>query len=238
MPLAQPTPQRTYIFQAGQAAVGDQVNKEFDTLYGTLQGGIGDAFIASNASISGTKLAAGTVPPSALVPSTATTGITDVQVQQAGLTAVSLATGAVNSQQFAPLAGSVRLTSAAPLTILNNPTNKFLIPSSLLTLTCAVPSVLLVTGTFDFDCNGGAVGDTWVAELLADGAVQAGQVIFKLAAGIDRKSVAGTWAVPLSAGSHKVQLDAYCSTGTSGTVCSINAAHTGYTYLLVTSGGK
>ena len=238
MALAQPTPQRTYIFQAGQAAVGDQVNKELDTLYGVMQGGFGDAFFASNASLSGTKLATGSVPPAALAPSTAVVGISDTQLLPAGITALSLATGAVNSQQFAPLAGSVRLSVAASMTSATIFTNRLLIPSSLLSVTCATPSMVLINGVFDFGCGGGAASDTWVAELLVDGVVQTGQVIFKTAGAIDRKTVAGSWAVPLTTGTHKIQLDAYCSSGQSAAVCSLNAGHTGYTYWMVASGGK
>ena len=234
MSLSQPTPQRTYIFQAGQAAVGDQVNKEFDTLYGVLQGGIGDAFVASNASISGTKIASASVPASAIVSST----ITDTQVQAKGISAVSIADASINSQQLAPAVGAVRLTTPAAMTSANTFTNKLLIPTSLLSLTCSVPSTVLINGVFDFDCNGGAPNDTWVAELLVDGVVTTGQVIFKMAAGNDRKTIAGAWAVPITTGTHKFQLDAYFASGSSGCVCQLNSGHTAYTYLMVATGGK
>lgn len=80
MALVQPNPQRTYIFQAGQAAVGDQVNKELDTVYNVLQGGIGDSYIATNAAISGTKIAAGSIPSSALADQTLSLGTSFVPI--------------------------------------------------------------------------------------------------------------------------------------------------------------
>lgn len=78
--LAQPIPQRTYIFVANKAAVGDQVNKELDTLYSTLQGGLGDAHIASNAAISGSKIAPGSIPTSALASSDLQSGFALVPI--------------------------------------------------------------------------------------------------------------------------------------------------------------
>lgn len=78
--LAQPIPQRTYVFVANKAAVGDQVNKEFDTLYNVLQGGVGDAHISSNANINGAKIAAASIPNTAFADPTISGGFAFVPI--------------------------------------------------------------------------------------------------------------------------------------------------------------
>lgn len=70
MALAQQRPEKPYTFQAGKAAVGDQVNKVVDVLYSLLQGGIADTHIADNANINGSKLAAASIPTAQLIDAT------------------------------------------------------------------------------------------------------------------------------------------------------------------------
>lgn len=61
-----PIPERTYTFSSNTPAIADYVDHELDTVYGVLQGGLGDAHFATQANINGTKLAATTVPSTAM----------------------------------------------------------------------------------------------------------------------------------------------------------------------------
>jgi len=89
MGSALPRPTRPYIFQSGQAAVGDQVNQDLDPLYAVLSGGIGDAHIADNANISGTKIAAGSIPTAQFVDPYAMFNVGDIKMWHSDGTAVA-----------------------------------------------------------------------------------------------------------------------------------------------------
>lgn len=65
-----PQPSRQYIFTAGTVAVAAQVNTELNTVYAILQGAIGDAHIADQANIAGTKIASGTITGTQLATNT------------------------------------------------------------------------------------------------------------------------------------------------------------------------
>ncbi|GAC1502298.1 MAG: hypothetical protein NVS1B10_07010 [Candidatus Saccharimonadales bacterium] len=57
-----PSPTRSYTFSPNTPAVSDYVNHELDTIYGVLQGSVGNVHIADQAGILGTKIAAGSIP--------------------------------------------------------------------------------------------------------------------------------------------------------------------------------
>lgn len=81
MGLAQTQPPtRTNDFQGGAAAVGPFVNQEFDRIYGVLNGSLSDQNLASNAGISGSKIATSSIPSSALADPTLSLGTAFVPI--------------------------------------------------------------------------------------------------------------------------------------------------------------
>ena len=236
MGLAQSQPPtRTYIFQAGQPAVGDQVNKELDNLYAPLNGALSDQNIASNAGISGTKMAVNSIPPAQIV----NNSLTDSQIVKGGIGTASIASLAVVSSLLAPVAGKLFATSTVTIST-NTPTD---VPGCLLTITPKVDSLLMVVAVCDFFTLYN--GDTYVGQVLVDNNVPAnqGQIIFTscspTSATSDRKTVSQSMALFLSAGTaHTVKLQVYKSSGiVAGGTGTANQTHTGFTYFLVSANG-
>jgi hypothetical protein len=108
------------------------------------------------------------------------------------------------------------------------------VPDATLSITPAIPSLLIVTATFDFDSpNGQGRQGPFEGELNVDAASQVGEAIYTggVAAGDGgRATVAQNWMVTLAAGAHTVKLRAKATPGLSD-IC--RGTHTGFTYLLI-----
>lgn len=229
-----PPPTRTYQFTAQTSAVGDQVNKEFDTLYNSLNGALGDANIAGNANISGSKLAVASVPAAQHVPKS----LTDAQIAVGGVGTSSLANGATVSHSLAPLAG--KLFSTTSVNMYN--TTALDVPGCTLTLTPSIDSLLMCVAVCDFVSS--ISNETYVGQIAIDGVVppNEGQVIFTSTAqggaALDRKTVSQPMALFLTGGvQHVIKLQVYKFSGTAGAFGTANQTHTGFTYMLIGANG-
>lgn len=226
MGLAQTQPPtRTNDFQGGQAAVGPFVNQEFDRVYGVLNGSLSDQNLASNAGISGSKIANISIPALAHVANS----LSDAQIAAGGITGASLAVSAAKSQNVGITMANVKMTAVA---FTGNSSVAIDIPTATTTFTVAYAANMFITYTVDM--TGGIAGDTIVGNLVIDGLQIGPQVIFTVPNGLSgfypRNTLTQSYVAPLIIGSHIVKLQIYRSSGSGN--FTIQPGHTNFSYFL------
>ena len=102
------------------------------------------------------------------------------------------------------------------------------ISGATLSITPSVASYMIVQGVFDIEAT--TTGDVILGYLDVDGANETAAATFKSAGTNDRKSVAQTWRLSLTAAAHTIKMQGTRNSG-SGTA-TFNAVHTRFSYMV------